>query len=120
MKRKYISGVGQNLNTIIFKYICVFSTELIDSLILMYLNTFWCILIHRMVLSQYSYCVVKCLPDTRQLTFCTCIQLSIEHFPIFIIVNYITLLFNPLSTILNYYCKLLPLYIHIVLVYHCI
>ena len=55
-----------------------------------------------MVTSKNSYCVLKSLPVTRQLMFCA--QTSIEHVPTYLSGNYITLLFYPLSTILNYCC----------------
>ena len=54
--------------------------------------------------SKYFYCVVKCLtvtPENKD-------------------INIRQPMFYPLSTILNYYCWLSPLYIHIVLIFNCI
>ena len=50
--------------------------------------------------------------------FCTHAVTSTEPERTYIIGNCITPLFSPLSAILNYHCQLLPLYIHIVFIFH--
>ena len=54
------------------------------------------------------------------LSWCTVHRTSVEHVPTRIIGSYITLLLYPLSTIPNYHCLLLHLYVHIVLIFNCI
>ena len=53
-------------------------------------------------------------------SWCSVHKTSIEFVLTQIAENYINVLFYQLSTILNYYCQMLPFYIHTALIFHCI